>query len=97
MNNLNKLEQEFKEFVEYLERSMVEGEHTQRKLKEVREEDIPEKFRRALRFYSGLAGDSKTFLFRVIKNPGVKKTHFTNKSSNRTPIKNFSPLAFIPK
>lgn len=97
---LNKLEEDFQKLVHYLEENLEEGEHIQRKLKKIDEENIPNQYKRAFKFYQSLSGDSKVFLFRLAKKPSLKKQFFKSKNRGFTSIKKlkaYSSMNYFPE
>ena len=51
---MNALEKSFKLLVEHLEATKEKGKQIQNVLKNIQESEIPEEYRRALRFYQSL-------------------------------------------
>jgi len=84
---MNELEKQFQELVFFIEENKDKKEHTQQILKNIKEEDIPKKYRRAIKFYRSLSGDSKTLIFWLAKKPNLKKQYFKSKGSKFTSIK----------
>lgn len=94
---MNKLEKEFKDLVCFLKEN--KEEELQKSLKICTEKEVPENYRRALRFYQSLSGDSKTFLYKVTIQEKCKKKKFfsPNKNHQRVPIKATNSVSYIPK
>lgn len=97
---MNKLEKDFQNLVFFLEGSLKKEEHIQKKLKEIQEEDLPKQYQRAFRFYHSLSGDSRVFIFRLAKNPDIKKKFLKSKNKGFTSIKKlkaYSLMSYLPE
>ena len=95
---MNALEKSFKLLVEHLEATKEKGKQIQNVFKNIQEIEVPEEYRRALRFYQSLSGDSRELLFRLAKKPNMRKRFIKkNRFEGFGPVKNYSSLSNMKK
>ncbi len=82
MSQLNQIEQEFVELIQWIKTNFPTNQNIQELIKPegiLQEKDIPEKYQRSLKFYRSLSGISREFLFRIVCGKSKNKTHLREK------------------